>query len=996
MIQEAECSLQDERFTSLLAAWDEMLAAGLSPLALEGLTPASGLGSRLLKGAACLHRLATLWPTSPDMATAPPQAPPFTHLGRFQVEQEIGRGGFGVVYRAHDPELGRDVALKIPHANVLFRPDLQRRFQYEAQTAARLDHLNIVPVHEAGSVGHVFYIASAYCPGPTLATWLKEHPQNYSPAQAADLMATLADAVQHAHCRGVLHRDLKPANILLQMPNDEGRMPKEQPATPAFSIRPSSFGIPRITDFGLAKQLDLPESWTAHDAMLGTPHYMAPEQASGKSKEVGVAADVYALGAIFYELLTGRPPFLGEGALHVLDQVRTAEPVPPRKLRTEVPADLETICLKCLAKEPQRRYGSAGELADDLRRHLRGEPIRARSASVGERIWKWAKRRPSAAALLAVIILAILGLCGGTAWHLSEVEGALTLAENRRVDAEREQSIARKHAQDADKERNKADMAFRQAELHLSQTLRVTDLLLVALQDPDQPERVLQSPERAKALSQAAVQLHGLLAQAKAQRYKAEIVHQLHERLAVTYHLQGYHAQAEKEMAHARKLEEQHPFLKRGGSERPRIATQLPGESREFRPPLQQPMPPTQSVAAPTTVFDQSYNDPLHPQRLGGLLGGEVGEQEFQKLAESKSPNDDTLAPKLMLAVFAPQVPAHRYSLAVTLHNRAALQWLQGHRPTALRNQQAAVTLLQRLCKESPGEPTYCRDLTLALLAQSKMHFHQGEYASARQRFESGMGVMRRGFPDIRMPQLTASYDQDLRSCRLYMRHYLWCVTEIALREGKHQEAAALAELLPQIGDAATPDYQASSLRSASILARCSCLAEKDTTLSRSERLQLQQHYRETARQLIPTDEVIQAGCMGTPNVFALHGFGWFFAHGPDVALRDPARAVALAEHTVQYTGVVRGWLLLAMARYRAGQFAQARHALEQARRLHRGGDAWDWLLLALLDAQDGKLVDAKEWQRKAMAWLKEHPTAEDGLLRLVREVEEKLRALGV
>src|SRR5262249_25341052 len=256
--------------------------------------------------------------------------------------------------------------------DALSGPALLERFQREARAAAGLDHPHIVPVYEAGAVGPVCYIASAYCPGPTLAQWLKRRDQPVPVREAAELVATLAEAVQHAHGRGVGHRDLKPGNVLL-----------------------AADDTPRVTDFGLAKVFGAEgeASQTQSGAVVGTPSYMAPEQAGGQRKAVGPAADVYALGAVLYELLTGRPPFVAETTLDTLLLVRTEEPVPPGRLRPKLPRDLETVCLKCLQKEPGQRYTSAAALADDLRRWANGEPIRARPVSTWGRAWRWARRR---------------------------------------------------------------------------------------------------------------------------------------------------------------------------------------------------------------------------------------------------------------------------------------------------------------------------------------------------------------------------------------------------------------------------------------------------------------------------------------------------------------------------------------------------------------------------------------------------------------------------
>jgi WD40 repeat protein/serine/threonine protein kinase len=325
-------------------------------------------------------------------------------FGNYELHEEIGRGGMGVVYKARQLGLDRIVALKMilagDHASA---PDLAR-FRQEAAAVACLQHPHIVQIHEAGEEGGRPYFAMEYVDGPSLEKQLAGKP--LPSREAAQLVATLAEAMHHAHQAGIVHRDLKPANVLLSRIEDRGS--KIEDRTPAALDPRSSILCPKITDFGLAKQLQSGTGPTQTGAVVGTPGYMAPEQAAGQARTVGPAADVYALGAILYECLTGRPPFQGATVLDTLDQVRSQEPVSPRRLQPKVPRDLETICLTCLRKEPQRRYASAEALAADLRHLLAGEPIRARPTSSGERALKWARRRPAVAALAAASALASL------------------------------------------------------------------------------------------------------------------------------------------------------------------------------------------------------------------------------------------------------------------------------------------------------------------------------------------------------------------------------------------------------------------------------------------------------------------------------------------------------------------------------------------------------------------------------------------------------------
>jgi len=317
---------------------------------------------------------------------APGESREYPEVPGYEILGILGHGGMGVVYRARQLQANRLVALKMIRAVEHASPTERLRFQIETEAVARLQHPHIVQLYDAGEVRGQPFFSLEFCDGGTLTEQLKK--QRPSPREAAGLIETLARAMHYAHLRGVVHRDLKPGNVLL-----------------AGAER-----VAKITDFGLAKRIDAEAREVSQSGMImGTGAYMAPEQAAGKVRDTGPSADVYALGALLYECLTGRPPF--EGPQHVvLVSVLNDEPVPPSRLGAKVPADLETICLKCLSKEPARRYASAEELANDLRRFQAGEPIRARAVGAAERTWKWARRRPALAALLGVVLLALVGL----------------------------------------------------------------------------------------------------------------------------------------------------------------------------------------------------------------------------------------------------------------------------------------------------------------------------------------------------------------------------------------------------------------------------------------------------------------------------------------------------------------------------------------------------------------------------------------------------------
>jgi tRNA A-37 threonylcarbamoyl transferase component Bud32 len=288
-------------------------------------------------------------------------------LGDYEVLRELGRGGMGVVYQARQTKLNRLAALKMILAGSHAGPESLSRFRTEAQAIARLQHPNIVQIYEVGQCDGRPFIALELCAGGSLEARLRGTP--LSPEDAAAVVEALARAMQAAHERGVLHRDLKPSNILL-----------------------GSDGTPKVTDFGLAKLITTESGQTQTDAILGTPSYMAPEQAAGRARDLGPATDVYALGAILYETLTGRPPFKAPSVVGTLEQVRFMKPVPPRQLQPRLPRSLDTVCLKCLEKDPAHRYPTAAALAEDLRRYRENEPILARPPGLAVRFWLWCHR----------------------------------------------------------------------------------------------------------------------------------------------------------------------------------------------------------------------------------------------------------------------------------------------------------------------------------------------------------------------------------------------------------------------------------------------------------------------------------------------------------------------------------------------------------------------------------------------------------------------------
>jgi WD40 repeat protein/serine/threonine protein kinase len=462
---------RDRQVNEIITAYLQAVDAGQTPDRQEWLRQYPEFAAELQAFLADYERVdrmaEPLRPAAPseravpgDAATMDSARPPaagtgttIRYFGDYELLEEIGRGGMGVVYKARQVSLNRVVALKMILAGQLATESDVKRFHTEAEAAAQLDHPGIVPIFEVGQHEGQHYFSMGYVEGQSLAAKVAEGP--LAPRAAAALVRSVAEAVQYAHQKGVIHRDLKPSNIMLAEEGEERRAEsrkQEQTDSPdSRGFPPSALrSRPRITDFGLAKRVAADAGPTTTGQILGTPSYMPPEQAAGKRDEVGPASDVYGLGAVLYTLVTGRPPFQSANPLDTLRQVREAEPAAPRLLNPGIDRDLETIILKCLAKEPAGRYATAQELADDLARFLGGQPIHARPVGRGQRLWRWCRRNPVVASLTAAVVISLMLGTGIATYfalearreaaHAREKEG---LAEAKAREAEDNLALAR-------------------------------------------------------------------------------------------------------------------------------------------------------------------------------------------------------------------------------------------------------------------------------------------------------------------------------------------------------------------------------------------------------------------------------------------------------------------------------------------------------------------------------------------------------------------------
>lgn len=405
----------------------------------------------------------------------PGRPAPTAQVPGYRILEVLGRGGMGIVYKAIQEKANRLVALKMILAGAHADPTEHTRFRVEAEAVAKLSHPNIVQLYEVGDTPDGFpFFSLEYVAGGTLSERFKQGPMR--PADAAALIEALARAMQCAHEQGIVHRDLKPLNILLAAggrqqaagigTNLDRGVTLTTSGAAATTLQAAGCvppAVPKISDFGLAKLVESDDGLTRTGAIMGTPAYMAPEQAFGRSKEVGPAADIYALGAILYECLTGRPPFKGATVADTLEQVRTMEPITLKQFMREFPIDLETICLHCLHKDPRRRYASAEALADDLRRFQEHKPISVRPVNNVERTWRWCRRNPGWAAMIAAVAILLLVITAGSATGFVVVSAQNVEIDKKRREAEEARDDAKKKQKEADDQRLIADNASAEA-----------------------------------------------------------------------------------------------------------------------------------------------------------------------------------------------------------------------------------------------------------------------------------------------------------------------------------------------------------------------------------------------------------------------------------------------------------------------------------------------------------------------------------------------------
>jgi serine/threonine-protein kinase len=731
-------------------------------------------------------------------------------IAGYEILGLLGRGGMGLVYQARQVKLGRMVALKMIRGGAHADPRDLARFRAEAEAVAQLQHPHIVPIYEVGEQDGWAYFALELVAGGSLARQLAGRPQPAEPS--ARLVETLAQAMEHAHQRGVIHRDLKPANILLQPLNHkdhEGHKEKTEMGVGGSSASCSSWSLwftsctPKISDFGLAKRLDPGPATPAGDPtrtgeVLGTPSYMAPEQTLGRPGAVGPAADVYALGAILYECLTGRPPFQGATPLDTLLQVRTEEPVPPRRLVPSVPRDLDTICRACLHKEPRRRYPSAAALAADLRRFLAGQPVQARPAGLWERARRWARRRKAAAALIGVSGLAVMSLLALGGWHYAQLQEHNAELRDERRTADQLRALAQARATEAQHQKNEVEKQWRRADANFQKALAAVKQMLTRVSEDEaalahEPRMELV---RRKLLHDALALYQGFLKErgsdpvvrwetastyllvgdiqkqlgqeaAAEDAYNAAIrlfralVAELPQRPAYRYELAGCytnlatlrlasHRVREAEQGFRQALDLQAALVKENpavedyrsdlaGSYH-NLGTLLINTQRvkEGEKLLREALRQRRRLAEANPAKPEWRQDVARTQYNLGLVA-----QSTNRPREAMDHYDKALAVQRRLVQDLPRVPAYRHELAASHQSRAVLLAQASRLREAEAEYGRAADLLQRLAEDFPRVPVYRQDLALNHHNLAVLWDRTKQVAKAEQAYRRALDLQR-------------------------------------------------------------------------------------------------------------------------------------------------------------------------------------------------------------------------------------------------------------
>ena len=903
-----------------------------------------------------------------------PAGPARRQVGQYEILEEIDRGGMGIVYKARQRGLNRIVAIKLIRSDDA--SDSERaRFRAEAESAAKLQHPNIVQIHEVGEEDGCEFLSMEYIEGGSLEKRLAR--ERLSIGDSARLMATLAKAIHYAHEQGIVHRDLKPGNILL------------------------SGDVPKIADFGLAKRMLVgSDAQTQTGAVLGTPCYMSPEQAEGKTRDIAPPTDVYALGAILYELLVGRPPFQGDTPLETMDLIRSREPERPAAITPKLPRDLETICLKCLRKEPMRRYVSAQALADDLHRFLDHEPIRARRVSLVERGWRWSCRRPAISGLVAMLLL------------VSMVAGAIVVEQQRHVGELAKSAEATKR--NAAKVQQRAEAATQEAGANLREAKQAIERLsLLGANLHDQPgmgKTAQRTVEEALAQYRVMLEKYGNdhsvrweaargferagFIQLELGQFKSaeqtlkqgvQLSRTLQQNPQIDYERAGilillahtqrslqnwkeseasYHAAIELLEDLVAKFPTENVYATRLANTRVNLCVVLMQDDRH-------------------DIAQQAYCRAiqLHRGAIERSAGFETSSTSTDEdVNADEAPREEILAAQTLRR----RVVQHgdgllvrlvqgRYlsELALTIDDLGLLLQERGDSELAQVAIREALELRQLGIRHARGE-----DWRRFFLARSHRHVGQVEYSrrnyqAAATEFEDALLVLKKlaaDFPNrVNYQSRLGIAHTDIGRVRRDMKQF-----EVA--QQNHHSAVAIHERLVK------NDPSLETLKDD----LANSLYHMGRTLVASG------HPAEAIERLERTLE------LDPDSARAANELAWLLVMAPDHQIRDPQRALPLAERAVEL-GPQSGnyWNSLGVAHYRCGNDDDAIAALMQSVELRGGGDALDWHFLAMAHARKGDRDLAVEWFERARQWCLTQNPLSDELRRTQAEAGRVIESLG-
>jgi serine/threonine protein kinase len=886
-------------------------------------------------------------------------------LPGLELVEVLGSGGMGVVFKARQPTLGRDVAVKLLRDAHLADAAQRERFMQEARAIAQLQHPHLVHLYEFGDVpgdsGATSrpYLVLEYVAGGSLANKLRQ--TRLAPLQAAQLVESLADAIHYAHQQGIIHRDLKPANILLSVVSSQLSVVREDKRRSLTTDNWQLTTTPKITDFGLAK-LGAGSSLTQTGDMLGTPSYMAPEQIAGKSGDITEAVDIYGLGAVLYELLTGRPPFLGETAQATVRQVQDEQPTPPRHVEPSVPRDLETICLKCLRKEPGHRYATARELAADLRRFRTGEPIRARPVRIVERALIWCRRKPLVAGLLAALaVVFAAGLCGMVwQWHDAQHEKERADRNQERLRAEEELAQRQKARADRNLDRLRGEVEL------------ITKMGHALEREPHLNRAALALLQRVLDVYRDIVAEEG-----NDPRLRHEAAKMFGE-VASIYHAVGQWSKA---------LDAFRVQVK--------LLTELLQESSddEYR-----------------RMLARSHRGRAHVLR-------DQGEPR-----QARAAYDAAVALQEEFLRAAPDDPGNQVDLANTLHNKTTVMsaWRE---PEALAKLHERIVALSRAAVRADSNNVDHRvGLALALEGQGMLFLDTGRLAEARQAIDESLRVRqqlvaaRRSMPGHMERYLGRSYTNQGRvhaaagrandaeqSYNAAIALLGPLVEKYPLFPFHRQELvralAGRAEILTQTGR----QQEAVGVRR-KVVEQCEMLKAKFPEDRPGRRMLVDSHLElvlllsQLDRQHDATEVLAKALAVDTDDPAVNNELAWFLATTPEPRLRDGAKAVHLAQRAVGAPAGAKSanyWNTLGAAHYRNGDDRAALSAMATAIDLRAGGIAFDWFFMAMAHARLGEQDQARGTFKQALDWMARHAPLDGELRRFRAEAQAAIDAMG-